>query len=166
MIELDTGRPASDWRSLGTQAEVKLWRRVRHGHLTGCVGEEISLQWWLGIIWYKHCKTLSYCTVRRRAGIETTLLEGLRQRQRETREVNMAQELSLWSPERETVLEEEHSHNNSKTQEGRGRCRKGRKLYCVLSILLQAWLQEYSGSRILKNVRNQCCARQWRNARN
>lgn len=102
----------------------------------------------------------------RRVRIETTLLRGLMQRQRETREVNMAQDLSLWSPRRETVMEKERGSNNSETLEGRGRYRKGRKLSCVLTILLQAWLQEYSGSRTLKNVKNQCCARQWRNARN
>lgn len=141
VIELDTGSPASDWRPLGAQTEAKLWRRVRDGHPTGCVGGEISLQSCrLGIIWYKHCKTLSYCILRRKAIIETTLLGGLRQRQRETREVNVAQEHTLapWSPRRETVMEEEHSGNNSKTLEGRGRCRKGRKLYRVLSIFLQA----------------------------
>lgn len=53
-------------------------------------------------------------------------------------EANMAQELSLYNPRREAVMEEESGGNNCKTLEGRGRWRKGRKLYCVLNILLQA----------------------------
>lgn len=152
-------------------------KEVRLGTPASCLGEEILLHSWLGNTYEKNCKTLSWCAVVAcpwRTRTETTPVVGLEQRWS-----GRIQEGQTWHSGHHSAVPGESRAGVGWWEKrkvvatsvrvwgiGEGEWRKGRKLYCVLSILLQAWLQEQNGSSLLKSSRNQCCARQWRNARN